>query len=120
MSHNIPYAKSNPEKMMVLRHFADTPQDMMSLMSFIKLSMDDFKIICQFKGNDWVSYGSMKEYEYGANRKADDIPNGVENADEYWAILTEPQFNAQKINNPSTNLTYTLYKQMREQEQKEE
>lgn len=116
MSHNLAYAKSNPAKLAVLRQFAPAPHDMMGLLTFIRLPMDDFRAICQFKGNDWMSYGAMKEYEYGANRDAEDIPADVKDADAYRAILTEPQFNKQKGNNPSKALTYTLYKQMSEAE----
>jgi hypothetical protein len=63
-----------------------------------------------------MSFGAMQEQEYFFNRDEEDVPED-KRKDEYdesdKSILTEEQFNAVKIKNPSALLTYPLYVNMR-------
>jgi hypothetical protein len=117
MNSKIEYAKMNPSKLALIKKSVSTPHDMMGLLSFITLPMKDLQVICSFKGNDWMKYGDLKEYEYGANREAEDIPADVKDADEYKAILTQALYDKVNVRwSYGKNITYELYVKMRKAE----
>lgn len=117
MSHNIPYAKSNPEKMKVIQQYAKgDPCNMMNYLTYIRLPLPTLKTICEMRGNDWLCYGAMKEYEVGDNRDEADVPEANKNDDDWSEVLSEELFNKVKKGNPSKTLTYDLYLLMRGEE----
>jgi hypothetical protein len=102
------YAKANPSKMALIKRHADTPQDMMALLTYIKFPEQDLETICKFRDNDWMMFGTLREFEYYANRKIEDIPAGAKGEKD---VLSEEYFN--KINKNNKKITYALYVQMR-------
>jgi len=113
---NLDYAKAHPEKLNLIRSKCSSPSDLMMYLEFIKCDMPDLKVITTFKSKDWMSFGAMQEQEFFFNRDEEDVPED-KRKDEYdgrdKAMLTEAQFNAVKVKNPSTTLTYPLYVNMR-------
>lgn len=112
------YAQSHPEKMRILRHHSmGNPVKISELITFIRLPTDIFQTICTFKSRDWLSYGAMKEYEYGFNREPEDFPKENQHEKDWSDLLTKDLFEKVKSKNPSILLTHELYVMMRTEEE---
>jgi hypothetical protein len=90
-------------KINLIRSKAQDLMELSNLLTFIELPVNDLKTIMEMKGNDWISYGSLIEYECFDNRIVDDIPNDTSKGSNY---LSKDMFNRL---NKSKLLTFPLY-----------
>lgn len=105
------YIQANPSKFILIQDTAKgNLADFASLLTFIKLPMNQLITITEMKSNEWMNYGSLKEYEAYDNRRMEDRPDNTEDG---GAMLTADLFN--KINK-SDKLSFELYTAMRNAE----
>lgn len=109
---------SDANRALLITKTEGNPMEMMSLIWFAKLPTKYFKTICSLDGDDWMAYGSLKEYEYYANRDEGDVPShkrAYQYEEKDRCELSEDLFNKvianEELDEPK--ITYKLYVKMR-------